>query len=462
MKKVFILLFLSVFALATSTVALAAQKTDSSRSPKQVAGKNTAKRGAKTRSVRSSATNKTRQKAAAEAERTKLRHRLTHLKKEIGQTEVARAKANEELARSEKAIRTTERSLSDLEKRKILTENRLVKLTEEQKQLAATVSRQQNQLASLLRQHYVSGNENRMKLLFSGDNPNRINRELQYMSYVFAAYAELIESLRENINTVTAKRAQTNEVRQELEKIVAETSEQKNALEKEKAQHAVLVARLADKLNVQKKQAEQLEKDEKRLSGLVDRLSKAIEAQRKAAEKRAAQRLAEQKTRKQAGQIKQGKKPAVVRRETEADRVKEAPYEPVDTASAFGRMRGRLKMPVSGTLTARYGMKRADGPSWKGIFIRTSPGAPVHAVAGGRVVFADFLRGFGNLMIVDHGNQYMTIYGNAQSLLKRVGDNVASGDVLAGAGNTGENAETGLYFEIRHNGRALNPLDWIR
>ena len=119
-------------------------------------------------------------------------------------------------------------------------------------------------------------------------------------------------------------------------------------------------------------------------------------------------------------------------------------------------------MPVTGTITARYGMKRADGPSWKGIFIRTAPGAAVHAVAGGRVVFADFLRGFGNLIIVDHGNQYMTIYGNAQSLAKQTGDNVSAGDTIASAGNSGENTETGLYFEIRHNGRAYNPLDWIR
>ena len=125
-------------------------------------------------------------------------------------------------------------------------------------------------------------------------------------------------------------------------------------------------------------------------------------------------------------------------------------------------MRGKLKMPVTGTITARYGMKRADGPSWKGIFIRTAPGAAVHAVAGGRVVFADFLRGFGNLIIVDHGNQYMTIYGNAQSLAKQTGDNVSAGDTIASAGNSGENTETGLYFEIRHNGRAYNPLDWIR
>ena len=149
--------------------------------------------------------------------------------------------------------------------------------------------------------------------------------------------------------------------------------------------------------------------------GLVSRLNRAIEAQRKAAEKRQAKQR--QATRKSAG------KSRVAREETETAR--DVPYRP-DTTSAFGRLRGRLKMPVSGTITARYGMKRADGPSWKGIFIKTSAGAPVHAVANGRVVFADFLRGFGNLIIIDHGNQYMTIYGNAQSFSRRVGDNVSA------------------------------------
>ncbi len=110
---------------------------------------------------------------------------------------------------------------------------------------------------------------------------------------------------------------------------------------------------------------------------------------------------------------------------------------------------------------AKFGSKRGDGPSWKGLFIRADEGTEVKAVAGGRVVFADWLRGFGNLIIVDHGSQYMTIYGNNQALLKRPGDAVKAGDVIANAGNSGGNEQSGLYFEIRHQGRAFDPLGWV-
>ncbi|MBY0237809.1 MAG: peptidoglycan DD-metalloendopeptidase family protein, partial [Burkholderiaceae bacterium] len=103
-----------------------------------------------------------------------------------------------------------------------------------------------------------------------------------------------------------------------------------------------------------------------------------------------------------------------------------------------------------------------EGPSWKGMFIRTAEGAQIHAIAAGRVVFAQWLRGFGNLIIVDHGGQYMSIYGNNQSLLRREGDAVKSGDVIAAAGNTGGNEESGLYFELRHRGKEFDPASWVK
>ena len=127
----------------------------------------------------------------------------------------------------------------------------------------------------------------------------------------------------------------------------------------------------------------------------------------------------------------------------------------------FASLKGRLRWPLKGDLMARFGARREDGPSWKGLFIRAAEGSEVHAVAGGRVVFAEWLRGFGNLIIVDHGTQYMTIYGNNQAVLKHAGDSVAAGDVIASAGNTGGNAQSGLYFEMRFQGRAFDPLGWV-
>jgi murein hydrolase activator len=100
-------------------------------------------------------------------------------------------------------------------------------------------------------------------------------------------------------------------------------------------------------------------------------------------------------------------------------------------------------------------------PAWKGIFIRAATGTGVHAVAAGQVVFADWLRGFGNLMVIDHGEGFLSVYGNNESLLRNVGDRVAVGDVVAAVGNTGGIEQTGLYFELRFQGRPFDPLKWV-
>jgi septal ring factor EnvC (AmiA/AmiB activator) len=100
--------------------------------------------------------------------------------------------------------------------------------------------------------------------------------------------------------------------------------------------------------------------------------------------------------------------------------------------------------------------------TWKGLFIRASNGEEVKSIAAGRVVFADWLRGFGNLMIVDHGSGYMSLYGNNESIHKRVGDSVNSGDTIAAVGNSGGNADSGLYFELRHQGKPFDPLNWVK
>ena len=110
----------------------------------------------------------------------------------------------------------------------------------------------------------------------------------------------------------------------------------------------------------------------------------------------------------------------------------------------------------------RFGAKRSEGgPQWKGLFIRAASGQDVRVVAAGRVVFAEWMRGFGNLLIVDHGGGYLTIYGNNESVLKAVGDEVRTGDTVATVGATGGSPESGLYFEIRRQGKPFDPLKWV-
>ncbi|WP_460838732.1 murein hydrolase activator EnvC family protein [Noviherbaspirillum agri] len=428
-------------------------------------------------------TERTKQKRAAEAERAELQQKLTELKRDITQTETAKSHAADALASSEAAISEANRALHELADDQRRIEAKIDELSTEQDRLAKAIGDQKQRLARLLRDQYIAGNEDRMKLLLSGDNPNRINRELQYMGYVSQAQARLIDGLRANMLAVENNKLATQEAKEELDEVAQEQRTQKTQLEKEKARRATLLAQLSSKLAAQRKQAGNIERDEQRLAGLVGRLAKLIEEQRKAdaaaAEKRRREQLARAKAKNEAmaaarmSSLKTpGRNPDAIdddepptkllgRNELTPDASVQDGANGYGSGRGFAALRGQLRLPVRGDLLAKYGSKRGDGPSWKGLFIRTAEGAEVRAVAGGQVVFAEWLRGFGNLIIIDHGSQYMTIYGNNQAVLKRAGDIVKTGDIIASAGNSGGNEQSGLYFEMRHEGRAFDPLGWI-
>lgn len=424
-------------------------------------------------------TERAKQKRAAEAERTDLQQKLDALKRDITRTESAKNHASDALAQSEATISEANRALYELVEDQREIEAKIRQLSQQQQRLTTAIATQQKQLARLLRDQYVAGGEDRIKLLLSGDNPNRINRELQYMGYVSQAQARLIAALRTNMAAIENNKASTQEAKDELDEVEQEQRTQKAQLEKEKARHATLLAQLSTKLAAQRKQAGNIERDQQRLSGLVERLSKLIEEQRKAdaaaLDKRRAQQIvrAEPKNSRSAA----SKVSSVKAKSANPDAIDNDEPPPKSLgrneltpdagvqdgrfSRAFGSLRGQLRLPVKGDMIAKYGARRGDGPPCKGLFIRAAEGADVKAVAGGRVVFADWLRGFGNLIIIDHGSDYLTIYGNNQAVLKRAGDLVKTGDVIASAGNSGGNEQSGLYFEMRHQGRAFDPLEWI-
>jgi septal ring factor EnvC (AmiA/AmiB activator) len=445
-------------------------------------------------------TERSKQKAQAEAQRAGIQQKLTALKKDISRTESEKDDAADELAESEEAISDANRSLRELGDEQAATNAKLQDLASQQERLAKTIALQKQQLARLLREHYVAGNEDRIKLLLSGDNPNRINRDLQMMAYVSQAQARLLGSLRTNLAAVEANQADTQNAKDELEEIAQEQRQQKSLLEKEKGKRAGLLANLSTKLVTQRKEASKLEQDAQRMSGLVDRLTKLIREQEiaAAAERKRQQELAaarakaaleakaralarakeqqaerERLAREAAKHGKPYKAPAPVKEEE--PQVAEQPAETkpapksADTAlaadlpsGAFESLRGRLTAPISGSIAARFGAKRADGPVWKGMFIKAPEGADVRAIGPGRIVHAAWMRGWGNMIIVNHGGEYLSIYGFNETLLKHVGDSVKAGEVIASAGSTGGNGESGLYFELRHLGKPIDPAGWVK
>ncbi|MGH8808648.1 MAG: murein hydrolase activator EnvC family protein, partial [Noviherbaspirillum sp.] len=227
-------------------------------------------------------TDRARQKRAAEAERAELQQKLGALKRQITQTETAKSHAADALAGSEAAISEANRALHELAAEQREAEAKLVRLSDEHERLTKTAARQQQRLAKLLRGQYVAGNEDRVKLLLSGDNPNRINRELQYMGYVSQAQAKLIDALRANLQAIENNKATAQNAKDELDEIAQEQRDQKAQLEREKSRRATLLAQLSTKLVAQRKEAGNIERDDQRLAGLVDKLAKLIEEQRKA------------------------------------------------------------------------------------------------------------------------------------------------------------------------------------
>ena len=323
-----------------------------------------------------------------------------------------------------------------------------------------------------------------MKLLLSGDNPNRINRDLHYFGYVSQAQASLIEALRANLQAVERNQAETRNASDELEEIAQEQQQQKTRLETEKAHRATLLAQLAGSLAEQRKQAGGIARDEQRLGRLVDQLSRLIEEQQKAEaaarEKRRQEELARARARAAEEESSAQRRPRTLlpcRAHANPDAIDDdepparalvqndiTPEAGAHAGRAFAALRGHLRLPVAGEVTAKFGGRRSDGsgPAAKACSYAPARAAAVKAVADGRVVFADWLRGFGNLLIVDHGSQYLTIYGNNQALLKRPGDaRRRRARPSPRTGNTGGNEESGLYFEMRHQGRAFDPLGWV-
>ena len=466
-------------------------------------------------------TERSRQKAVAEKQRAGIQQQLEAIKRDISRTESAKEDAADTLAESEAAISNANRALRDLDAEQGETNTRLGDLADQGARLEQTIAAQKKQLAKLMREHYVAGNEDRIKLLLSGDNPNRISRDLQLMAYVSQAQARLLESLRGNLAQVEANRDKVENAQQELEEIAQEQRDQKALLEKEKARRAALLTSLSSQLSDQRKQVTRLEQDEERMSGLVDRLTRLIreqaEAERKrqialaaakakaeaqakalaeakaaaaakaralaqarakaAAERAERERIARQNAKPGAKQeplpaptpMPREEEPKIVEqprpvetRPAETAPAPEVTLAPAAPAGAFAAMKGRMSAPVNGSVAARFGARRGDGPTWRGTFIKAPEGTAVRAVAGGRIVHADWMRGFGNLIIIDHGGEYLSIYGNNQTLLKRPGDTVRAGETIASAGNTGGNEESGLYFELRHRGKAFDPAGWVR
>ena len=351
-----------------------------------------------------------------------LRSRLEALQKKLAGSEETRNEAADALRESEHAISEANRKLHDLGAQQRAVDTQLADLGQQTQRTSTDIAQRQAQLARLLYQQYVGIQPDAFKLLLSGENPNAVARELYYLSYLSRAHAEIIGDLRASLARLDRLSQTTRQRSDELAAIRAEQRTQRAQLEAEQRKRKQVLLRVSQQVEKQRREISTLKRNEERLSRLVEQLGHLLES-------------------------------APLRNERLPDAS--------TNGKPFAQLKGRLSLPVRGELRNRFGSPREGSLSWKGLFIAAPSGQDVKAIAAGRVVFADWLRGFGNLLIIDHGGGYMSLYANNESLLKQVGDTVRGGESVAQVGDSGGNADSGLYFELRYRGKAFDPLDWV-
>jgi len=356
-----------------------------------------------------------------------LRERITAMQREMDRTSESKAEAADALRESERAISDSNRKLAELTEHQRTADKKLSELQKQEQRLTGRMAEQQVLLGRLLYHQYLGGRQEYLKLLLGNHDPNRVSHDLQYYKYVARSRAAWLASLRDDFTALSTVSLAVREQRTELKSLRTEQTTQKKALEREQQARQRVLNGISQQLRQQRREIHRLQRDENRLALLVDKLTKML------------------------AQPKSGSL-------FHNDSLPDNRFD----ASPFEQLKGRLVLPVKGEVTNRFGTPRPDSTVlWKGLFLRTSPGQAVKAIAAGRVVFADWLRGFGNLLIIDHGKGYMSLYGNNETLYRQVGDMLGGGDTIAAAGNSGGNEDSGLYFELRHESKPLDPMKWL-
>jgi len=387
-----------------------------------------------------------------------LQQRLEALKKDLDNSQEAHKDAADALKESETAISEANKKLFEINHRQQQNKNTLAQLKADSDSANQILSQQQKLLSSQLYQQYIHGQQSYVQMILQSERPSEIARDAHYFTYIAKARAELITKMQGNLTKISQLNEETAAALKEVAELKQKQMDEKRTLEHQKLAKSKVVNTLSQQIVSQRGEIKKLSRDEKRLSELVERLAKIIPpTPKKTAHKRVAT------------QNNPSKKTAPIDLAEENKPAKEIVANN-DTLPSnefvganFATLKGKLRLPVRGDVTNRFGASREDsGISWKGLFIRASAGAEVKSVATGRVVFADWLRGFGNLIIVDHGDGYMSLYGNNQAVLKQVGDTVHAGDAIASVGNSGGNETNGLYYELRRQSRPFDPLSWSR
>ena len=351
--------------------------------------------------------------AATQEEKLKaLRGRIDKLHAEIQRSESSQREARDALRSSERAISDANRALVRLaaEARQVRAE--VGRLSAQRTSLNEQVLKREKAIERMLVAWAAGGAPDPLRVALSGNDPADLGRRLHYLGHLSRAAAGLLAEQRAAIAELERLAAEAKSRAARLRAIEQASRADRDKVLRERQERQRVLQTVAVDIRKNRREIRVLKADEARLARIVEAIGRG---------------------------------------------------DFLSAKGAFSALRGKLTLPVRGELTRRFGAPRgAAGMEAKGVFIRVPQGQPVRSIARGQVVYADWMRGFGNLLIVDHGESYLSIYANNDSLLKEPGDVVAPGEPIALTGSSGGNEETGLYFEMRHLGRAFDPLSWVK
>jgi septal ring factor EnvC (AmiA/AmiB activator) len=349
-----------------------------------------------------------------ERELERVRERISELKEQLDDRAAERDRITAELQEAEVHISRRRIQLKELERQRDFSERRIVEIEAAVRAREVDLAAETHQLAAQVRAAYTNGRQERIKLLLNQHDPASVGRMMTYYRYLSEHRGENIDTVNDHLAALANLHGEAAKERDRLTALAeARQTELKN-LDAAQEQRRELLAALASRMLEEGEEIERLAAEEKDLTRLIAELTSIL-----------------------------------------------SDY-PITSDAPFTELKGGLTWPVAGTLLHDFGQPRAGGRlTWNGVVLAAARGSEVRAVYHGRVVFADWLAGLGLLVIVDHGEGYMTLYGYNETTLKSAGDWVAPGDVIATVGDSGGQARAGLYFEIRQGAKPVNPRAWI-
>lgn len=361
--------------------------------------------------------------SASAADEQETRERLQQLTREIEaitrkqrEDEARRGELQRSLRQAETEMATLQGRIDSLEADIEATSARLDTLASEREELSARRDSQRAQISRDVRQAWQLGNQGQVKLLLNQESPQTLSRVSTYYGYLFRARQARIEEFRATIDALSEVVLEVLATRKQLTASREDLEGRRLALDRARQERQQTLAKIAADMEARGASLAQLEQDREQLESLLEEIEATVQE-----------------------------------------------LQVPENVQAFAERRGAMPWPVSGRRSNSFGRPRNQGKMvWHGINIEAEAGSAVQAIHHGRVVYADWLRGSGLLLVIDHGDSYMSLYAHNETLLREVGEWVTAGTAISTVGDSGGRETPGLYFEIRHKGKPVDPAAWCQ